>query len=343
MIHVTESYGGGVASAIRDYGRNYPRAEHHLIYAPREDAPVDQSLMAGFAQVIKMDGGHLTRVACIRRHAKQFPKAIIHAHSSFGGLYARLAVRKTDRRPIIYTPHCYGFERRDVGLFRRSTFWVAEWLLAFNTTIFAACSRREQSLSKWPLSSSRSIFLTNVPTGDIGKSASVRDKSSALRVVGAGRLGPQKDPQFFRDCVDALRLGGFAIDPLWIGGGDAEKEALLQEAGIPTTGWLSRSDTLKNLAQADVYIHTARWEGFPIAVLEAALTGLAIVVRDIPAFEGVDMPLRISSPSDLLDFWQKLDIPEYRDQVAMAVNEALADCNDKQQRQTLEELYALAN
>ncbi|MEV7572209.1 glycosyltransferase [Pseudarthrobacter sp. NPDC089323] len=342
MIHVTESYGGGVASAIRDYGRNYPRAEHHLIYAPREDSPVDPSLMAGFAQVIKMDEGLLTRVACIRRHVKRFPKAIIHAHSSFGGLYARLAIRKTNERRIIYTPHCYGFERRDVGLLQRSTFWLAEWLLAFNTTIFAACSRREQSLSKWPLSSSRSIFLTNVPTGDIGKSASVGDGSSALRVVGAGRLGPQKDPQFFSECIDALRLGGFAIDPLWIGGGDAEKEALLHEAGIPTTGWLSRSETLKNLAQADVYIHTARWEGFPIAVLEAALTGLAIVVRDIPAFEGVDMPLRISSPSDLLGFWQKLGVPEYRDQVAMAANEALADCNDRQQRKTLEELYASA-
>src|SRR5690606_2304399 len=38
-----------------------------------------------------------------------------------------------------------------------------------------------------------------------------------------------------------------------------------------------------------LYLHTAAYEGFPLAVLEAAAFGLPIVVRDISAFDEVDL------------------------------------------------------
>lgn len=341
VIHVTESYGGGVASAIRDYCRNYPEAKHHLIYAARADAPLDRSLMRDFTEVIEMGPGHFSRITRIREHIQQYPQATIHAHSSFGGAYARLAIRKSARRPIVYTPHCYGFERRDVSALRRGTFWLAEWMLAFNTTTFAACSKREQALSKWPLAGSRSVLLNNVPAGDIQASTSPVIRSKELKVVGAGRLSAQKDPGYFLDCIEFLRGNGYAVDPVWIGGGDPEMEAMLHEADIPTTGWLSRDETLKCMSEMDVYIHTAQWEGFPIAVLEAALAGVAIVVRDIPAFEGVEMPLRIDVPDELLNFWSQLYDLEFRNSVNDAVRDALSNCNDQQQSETLDRVYAM--
>lgn len=332
-----------MASAIRDYCRNYPEANHHLIYAARADAPIDGTLMGEFAKVIEMGPGHFSRITRIRKHIQQYPEATIHAHSSFGGVYARLAVRKSTRRPIIYTPHCYGFERLDVSGLHRGAFWVAEWLLAFNTTTFAACSKREQILSKWPLVSNRAVLLNNVPASDIQPPITPSRSSNKLKVVGAGRLSAQKDPGYFLDCIEFLRGNGYSVDPLWIGGGNPEMEAMLHEADIPTTGWLSRDETLKCMSEMDVYIHTAQWEGFPIAVLEAALAGVAIVVRNIPAFTGVDMPLRIDAPDELLGFWSQLYDLEFRDGVNEAVRLALSNCNDQQQSETLDRVYSMTS
>lgn len=340
VIHVTESYGGGVASAIRDYCRNYPEAEHHLIYASRADAPIDYSFFQVFARVTEMGPRHISRIARIREYVKQYGQATIHAHSSWGGAYARLAVRRSAQYPIVYTPHCYGFERQDVSTVHRGAYWIAEWVLAFNTTTFAACSKREMWLSRWPFASARAVLLNNVPANDIMPPGSVDSRHDTLKVVGAGRLTAQKDPEYFLDCVEFLRANGYSIEPLWIGGGDPDVEAMFHEADIPTTGWLSREEGLKRMSEADVYIHSARWEGFPIAVLEAALAGVAIVVRDIPAFMDIPMPLRITVPDQLLEFWSDLYSAEFRSGVNGAVKHALKECNDEQQSETLDVVYA---
>lgn len=343
MVHITESYGGGVAAAIRDYCRNYPSTEHHLIFAPRSDAPVDESHRALFSKVTELGPGHVRRISSIRSYLKDYPDAAVHAHSSFAGAYTRAAFRKTAERPIIYTPHCYGFERRDIGWGMRAAFWAAEWFFAFNTTAFAACSKREEELSKWPLVSAKRVVLQNVPAQDIQPRGEKSTATKNLLVVGAGRLGPQKDPEFFRDCIVALREAGHSIEPLWIGGGDPEIEDMLEESGIPTTGWLPRESALERLREADVYIHSARWEGFPIAVLEAAIVGVPMIVRDIPAFSGVQLPVVINSPSDLCQFWPGLESASARSSLVRAAADALASCNDTAQSDALQSLYAVAS
>ena len=68
-----------------------------------------------------------------------------------------------------------------------------------------------------------------------------------------------------------------------MGGGAPGEEAALREAGALVTGWLPRQAALERLAAADVYVHTAAWEGFPVSVLEAAALDLPILARRIPA------------------------------------------------------------
>lgn len=343
MVHVTESFGGGVAAAIRDYRRNYPLVEHHLVYAPRDDAPVEASDTAGFTSVTKLRTGHLRRIKDLRRYFNEHPEAVVHAHSSFAGAYVRAAIVKSDDRPIIYTPHCYGFERRDSSVSHRFVYWTLEWMLSFNTTAFAACSKREEELSTWPLASARSIHVPNVASKDIEVRVEPELLGEKMRVVGAGRLGAQKDPEFFRDCIVDLRKAGFDVDAVWIGGGDLALEKLLMSANIEITGWLPRSGVLEQLKAADVYIHSAKWEGFPIAVLEASLMGVPIVARDIAAFKGVDMPLLINTPTDLVEEWQSLTSSTYRKKIVKAAAEALADCNDEAQAKALANLYGTAS
>jgi glycosyltransferase involved in cell wall biosynthesis len=335
IVHVTESYGGGVAAAIKDYCRNFPAAEHHLVYAPREDAPVESSQLNGFSSIVELGPGHLNRVIALRRFLGQHPEAIVHAHSSFGGFYARTAIRKSARRAIVYTAHCYGFERKDVANWKRAGYWAIEWLLAFNTTTFASCSMHEHDLSRWPFSSAKRVFVTNVPAQDLAVGLQKQIAARPLRVVGAGRLSPQKDPHFFRDCIVQLRNAGYTVDPLWIGGGDSDVEKMLLDSGIRTTGWLPRDAVLAQLRGADFYLHSARWEGFPIAVLEASIVGVPIIARDICAFAGVDLPCRIGSASELPVVWPKLESAAVRQQMVRDVAESLEGYNDKEQAEAL--------
>ena len=81
-----------------------------------------------------------------------------------------------------------------------------------------------------------------------------------------GRISPQKGPEFFRRAVQLSRASGLPLQWIWVGGGAPGEEAALREAGALVTGWLPRQAALERLAAADVYVHTAAWEGFPVSV-----------------------------------------------------------------------------
>ena len=53
------------------------------------------------------------------------------------------------------------------------------------------------------------------------------------------------------------------------------------------------------LGGAGVYLHTARWEGFPIAILEALELGVPVIARDVPALAGATATPGITTPSDM--------------------------------------------
>jgi glycosyltransferase involved in cell wall biosynthesis len=106
-------------------------------------------------------------------------------------------------------------------------------------------------------------------------------------VVSTGRLGPQKDPAAFADVVTALRAADPAITAEWIGDGDPALKVRLEERGVTVSGWIPTAEVAERLAAAGVYVHTAAWEGFPLAVLEAVAAGVPVVARDIAAFQGM--------------------------------------------------------
>ena len=245
VVHVTESFASGTAAAIRDYVRNYPAADHHLMYSSRSEAAVSPAEFAGFDKVAELPPGHVARLRFLRGllAAARRP-AVIHAHSSIAGVYVRLAARRS-AAPIVYTPHCYAFERLDVSWPIRQSFRAVEWLLSFNTTCYASCSPREAELSRWPLSRPRIAVVPNVPPAELTVPRQADTSArTGLRVAGNGRLGEQKDPVFFADAVASAAEERPDVRGVWIGGGDPALVDYLQARGIEVTGWLARRDAL---------------------------------------------------------------------------------------------------
>jgi glycosyltransferase involved in cell wall biosynthesis len=96
-----------------------------------------------------------------------------------------------------------------------------------------------------------------------------------------GRVSNQKGFQFYAEV--AMHFKG-KVQFVWIGGGDAEKEKVLKDAGVIITGWSERKEVLAQIASLDLYFHSAAWEGFPISVLEAAMYDVPVLLRGIGPF-----------------------------------------------------------
>ena len=293
VLHVVQKYSSGVGSAIAQYTHSVPEAEHHLLSATPVDAEGDLAEQARFASARLMRRGHAGKLRSIRETVRELRPDVVHAHSSHGGAYARLAVARTAHR-LVYTPHCYAFERRDVSAPVRASFWLAEALLAVNTTAFAACSAREHRLSAWPTRRAPRYLVPNIAPPD--RPAPGTGRAGTLTVAGGGRLSPQKDPAFFLQVVRRLRETDNGIEALWLGDGDPQSRAALEAGGVHVTGWLPRARALELLAGATLYLHSARWEGFPLMVAEAVALGVPTLVRPVPSFE--DVPGELTLPAD---------------------------------------------
>ncbi|MDJ0333774.1 glycosyltransferase [Salinibacterium sp. G-O1] len=294
VLHVVESWGSGVRAAVLEFATLTPEFEHHLLRGVSRSEFADDG-EAVFASIHDLPSGLLPSMAAVRSRAAQLFPDVVHAHSSHAGMAVRLALRSTRRRRVVYSPHCFAFERTDLPWAVRSAVRVAERALAANTSVVAACSRAEASSA----SSRRVVFVPNVSRIP---ATAPRAGQDSRRIVTVGRVGAQKDPDFFRDAVDLLRHSGHTIEPRWIGAGDdAAATARLEAAGIATTGWLVAADAFRELAGARLYLHTARWEGFPLAILEAIDLGIPVIAREVPTLAGAIATPGIRTPAQMAD------------------------------------------
>lgn len=340
VVHISESFGGGVAAAIKDYVRNSPSFSHELICATRADAPLGTDSLEGFTQVRQMPDGHLRRISYLRKVAARSDVALIHAHSSFGGFYARLAFKKTKIRPIIYTPHCYGFQRRDIGILKRTLIWITEAALSMNTSVTAGCSHNEVRASRWFSSVKRMVPNVTPPASDdLDYARKPTSPGAALRIAGAGRLTAQKDPTFFVAAKMQCESLKVSTDFVWIGGGTEDDEMFMRDHGIRVTGWLSRKAAGIEMSEADIYLHSASWEGFPIAVLEAVACGTPTITRSIKAFEGVALGCSIEEPSQVPRALLSLVDDEARLDLLARQRLALGSNSNSRQAAVLAQIY----
>lgn len=329
-----EAFGGGVAVAVEDFARNTPGIDHHLLFSRRSNAPIGSPLDP-FARKQELVDGHIARIRQIREYLKSLPAAVVHAHSSFAGAYVRLAVSKRSRR-VVYSPHCFAFERTDLSTVMRAAYWFVEAGLSLNTSVIAACSAREAQLGAALVGHPLAVHVPNIPPRDL---RDVHLPQTFNGLVGSGRLEPQKDPHFFAEAArKILAIDEFA-EATWIGGGDASVQRLLEDSGVKVTGWLPRRDALQIVAASRLYLHSAAWEGFPIALLEAAALHVPIAVRDIPAFAGVGLPNIIRFPDELIEIWASMGSDEGRQKSINQAKQALSEMDSTSQGERLAEAY----
>jgi len=343
VLHVVEALGSGIATALEDYIRSTPGHAHTVLGYRRPGAQTGDGLEHLATRVLLLPEGRLAQIRTVRRWVGELRPDVIHAHSTYAGIYVRLFVR-APAATFVFTPHAYPFERRDIPAALRGVYWLMEAVLSLRGGCVAAVGPREAELAERLPGRQVVVHLPNVVRSvRPAPPASVQDRSAdgRLRLAMLGRISPQKGPDFFRRAVELSQASALPLRWIWIGGGEAADERALREAGAEVTGWLSRSQALGWLATADVYVHTAAWEGLPVSLLEAAALGLPIVARRIPALEPLGLPLLCDSPEALVAALRGLVDARRRDALRTHSWHLAGRHQPAAQRQALEFAYSL--
>jgi glycosyltransferase involved in cell wall biosynthesis len=341
---VVESLGSGVATALEDYLRSTPEHVHTVLAWRRHEAQTGDQLARLAAEVLPLPSGRLAQLRAVRRWVDALRPDIVHAHSSYAGLYVRLLPR-TLAGAIVYTPHGFSFERRDVPAPARGVFWLAEAALSLRGACVAAVGPREAELARRLLGRQPVLYVPNVirlveplrpPT------VPEADVPPGLRLATLGRITPAKDPGFFRRLVLLGHERDLPLAWMWVGGGEPAAEQALRDVGVLVTGWTPRSAALGWLATADVYVHTAAWEGAPISILEAGALGLPIVARRNPSLAALGMPSLFDTPEALIEAIRPLLDGRRRAELRASSEHLLRQHRPEAQREALERAYAAA-
>ncbi|MBM9459510.1 glycosyltransferase [Nocardioides sp. zg-536] len=277
VLHVTESL-GGVMSSVLAMAEATPGIDHHLAVWPlRSHFSTGDDWRSEIASLTRLPRNPVSASVALRRRVRELFPDVVHTHSSYAGLLVRGTGLSGPR--VAYSPHCFGFERRDAGGLMTALVTATERRLVRHTDLVVAVSPHEVELAT-RLGHQSVAYVPNRPL--VAAQPMAAHRTRPWHVVTVGRVTAQKDWRYF------LHVKRYAEEVLgieavweWLGAGDPDGEDALVEAGVRVSGWLPRADLLRRLGDAQVYLHTAAWEGAPISVLEAAAVGLPLVVRAI--------------------------------------------------------------
>lgn len=312
--------------------------QRHVLLAAGADLRCG-ALLDGFAEIVELPRGFLARLSAVRAQVRAQVRAsspvVVHAHSSIAGVLTRLvAPRGTE---ILYQPHGFAFEK--TGSLTGIAAFVVEAVLARRPQSVVVLSPHEDALAKRLRPGARTVLVPNAPSVQPAERRRARSCTSAPTIAMVGRVCPQKDPDVFVEVARLVRSRIEDLRAVWIGGGAPDDEARLRAAGISVTGWVDGDDLARHIDAADLVVHTARYEGFPISVLDAFARQVPVVARDIPAFDSTPI-VRAPSPGALADAVTSclLD-PAAADEALRAGDAVLATMNGAAQETAFGTLY----
>jgi glycosyltransferase involved in cell wall biosynthesis len=208
---------------------------------------------------------------------------IVHVHGSRAGFFLACARRGPAFPRVVYTVRGYHFLRKAPVL--RELAALAERVAHQRADVNVHVCGYDQTLAeRWhllPAGARRQVIYNGIEHTELPPAA-----DTDLRLVAfLGRLTFQKDPLLLAKIARDLDAAGYRLRV--IGGGDMEDafRARLRQFGIESRvellGSLPRKAALAALASSGALVLPSRWEGLPIAPIEAMAIGIPVVAANV--------------------------------------------------------------
>ncbi len=289
ILHISEAFGGGVFTSMTRLTSGLARRGHdvHLAFARRPESPADVAAFVHPGVTLHEVGlvraiaprADLAGALALARLIRSVRPDLVHLHSSKAGVLGRVAARLTGYASrTLYSPRGLAFLQENYSPRARRFFELVEWSAARLGGTVVACSGSEEALVREHIRPRRVALVENAVDVE-GVPVHVPSSDGIVRVGAIGRVAFQNNPELV--AAVARRLAQPGVRFHWIGGGEPEGVAALEAAGVEVTGWLRRPDALAALSRMDVCLHATRWEGMPVALIEAQVAGLPAVTTDV--------------------------------------------------------------
>jgi glycosyltransferase involved in cell wall biosynthesis len=300
------------------------------------------------------DERDLRWVGRLRRRLRLDPVDVVHAHSPYVAAFARLAVRSL---PARVRPAMVTTEHNPWTTFKRPTRFANAITAPLDDATIAVSQETYMSLS--PRSRRHAETLSHGV--DVAALRRLTTERASVRAelgidpgaVVAGTVAnyhPKKDwPNLLRT-ARILADSGVAIQFCAVGQGPLEREVQSMHRELDLgdrvilTGY--RSDAPRLMAAADVFVLASKWEGLPVAVMEACALGLPIVATAVGGMReaftsGVDALLVPSGDAvALADAIQAVACDRVlRERLAAAARARAADFDVRRAVGRIEEIY----
>lgn len=289
IVHIVEAFGGGVLSMLVHLANHAAAAgvDVTVLHSIRFETPVDFPTL--FRPGIKLVHVAMAREISIRQDLisvkeladmlRECDPTVIHLHSSKAGVLGRAAARiATPGAKVLYSPHGLSFLRRDVSRAKQLAYLGFERMAALLGGTIVACSDSELREIKGRIRAKTAVLVENGV--NVAEVPSRQPRGDRKIVVGmSGRASFQKNHQAFLQLATDLRDSDLTF--MWIGGTPGDIPDQQENQVISCSGWVTRTRALELTSQLDIYVQTSRWEGMPVALIEAQVAGLPAVVTDV--------------------------------------------------------------
>ena len=238
----------------------------------------------------------------VRKAIKEYQPDIVYCHSSFAGVFGRLAAIGTHCK-VVYNPHGWAFNMRSASAQKLMVFRKMEQIFAPMTDKIVCISdaERESALYNNVAPEDKLALIPNGIDIDAVRTA-IPVKRSKLDIAGdafvvgmVGRLSAQKAPDVFIRAAEMIhkKIPNSAFIMVWDGEQREKIEDFAQAHGLNlvVTGWTDKPYSY--LKDFDVAMLLSRWEGFGLAIVEYMAAEKNVVATRIDAIpslvdDGVD-------------------------------------------------------
>jgi glycosyltransferase involved in cell wall biosynthesis len=246
---------------------------------------------------------------------------VVHTHSAKAGTLGRLAARRGGVPRIVHTFHGFPFHNYQSRLLHGGYVHIERRLGRITDVALCVGTGVSVEAVRLGLVAPERVRTIGVPVDRMATAANPDTRKRARRTLGVpgtgpivgavGRLSYQKAPEDFVAAMVALRRPD--VTGVWVGGGElAERVRALAAKAAPAARVVlvgERHDVPDLLPAFDVFALPSRYEGLPVAIVEAMVCGIPVVATAVNAVPDVVIPGETGL----------LVTPEHPEQLASAV------------------------